>query len=133
MSPTRMSRIESAIRVVLKFNEALNRHDIAGMLRLMSDDCIFEAASPAPDGTTYKGKEGISLYWQNFFRNSPHARFELEEIFSLGLRCITRWKYDWEGADGEKKRYIRGADIFQVRDGLICEQRSYLKGSVEQG
>ncbi len=30
----KMSRLESAIRVVLKFNEAFNRHDVAGMMPL---------------------------------------------------------------------------------------------------
>jgi len=30
MSPTRMSRWESAIHLVLDFNEAFNRHDVAG-------------------------------------------------------------------------------------------------------
>ena len=56
MSPTRMSRIESATRIVLEFNEAFNRHDVAGMMRLMSDDCVFENTDPAPDGTVYSGK-----------------------------------------------------------------------------
>jgi hypothetical protein len=38
MSPIRMSRLESAMRLVLAFNEAFNRHDVAGMLQLMSDE-----------------------------------------------------------------------------------------------
>jgi len=35
MSPTRLSRLESATRVVLEFNEAFSRHDVAGMMELM--------------------------------------------------------------------------------------------------
>ncbi len=34
MSPTRMAKIESAIRIVLQFNEAFNRHDVAAMMQL---------------------------------------------------------------------------------------------------
>ena len=48
MSPIRMSRIESAIRIVLDFYEAFNRHDVAGMSKLLSDDCVIESASPLP-------------------------------------------------------------------------------------
>ena len=48
MSPTRMSRIESAIRIVLEFNEAFNRHDVAGMMQIMSDDCVFENTRSSP-------------------------------------------------------------------------------------
>jgi len=73
----RMSRVESALRVVLEFNEACNRHDVAGMMRLMSDDCILENSGPAPDGAVYSGKE---------------------------------------------------VEIFQVKNGFICEQLSYVKG-----
>jgi hypothetical protein len=37
MSPIRMSKLEAAMRVVLAFNEAFNRHDVPGMMQLMSD------------------------------------------------------------------------------------------------
>jgi len=127
MSPTRMSRIELAMRVVLEFNEAFNRHDVAGMMKLMSNDCVFENTDPAPDGTVYSGKEIVTRFWQDFFLESPHAHIEIEEIFGLGLRCIMRWRYSWEDIEG-KKGYVRGVDIFQVKDGLISEKLSYVKG-----
>lgn len=57
MSPTRMSRLESAIRVVLEFNAAFNRHDVAGMMQLMSDDCVFENTDPAPTALCTRGRK----------------------------------------------------------------------------
>lgn len=127
MSPIQMSRIEEAIRIVIKFNEAFNRHNVAGMMRYMSDNCIFENTNPAPNGTVYAGKEAVTLFWQNFFRESPHAHIEIEEIFGMGKRCIMRWIYSWEDETG-KKGHVRGVDIFQVREGLITEKLSYVKG-----
>lgn len=127
MSPIRMSQIEEAIRVVINFNEAFNRHDVEGMMQLMSDDCVFENTNPAPNGTTYSGKETVTQFWQNFFRESPHAHIEIEEIFGMGKRCVMRWIYNWEDETG-KKGHIRGVDIFQVREGLITEKFSYVKG-----
>jgi len=127
MSPIRMSRLESAIRIVLEFNESFNRHDVAGMMRLMSDDCVCENTTPAPDGAVYSGKETVTQFWQDFFRESPHAHIEIEEIFGLGMRCIMRWRYEWLDGAG-KKKHVRGVDIFQVRDGSICEKLSYVKG-----
>jgi ketosteroid isomerase-like protein len=127
MSPARMSRVESAIRVVLEFNEAFNRHDVAGMMQLMSDDCVFENTAPAPDGTLYAGKAAVTQFWQDFFRDSPHARIENEEIFGLGLRCVMRWKYSWVDPEA-KKGHVRGVDIFLVKNGLIAEKLSYVKG-----
>ena len=127
MSPARMSRLELAIRVVLEFNEAFNRHDVAGMMQLMSDDCIFENTSPAPDGAVYSGKEAVTQFWQDFFRESPQAHIEIEEIFSLGERCMMRWRYSWVDMAGDKG-HVRGVDVFRVRNGFIREKLSYVKG-----
>jgi predicted SnoaL-like aldol condensation-catalyzing enzyme len=122
MTPVRMSKIESAMRIVLEFNDAFNKHDVAKMMKLMSDDCVFENTAPAPDGTVYKGKEVVTQFWEEFFHESPQAHIEIEEIFGMGYHCIMRWKYTW--GDG----HVRGVDIFQVKDGLISEKFSYVKG-----
>jgi uncharacterized protein (TIGR02246 family) len=127
MSPARMSKLEAAMRIVLDFNNAFNRHDVTGMMQLMSDDCVFENTHPAPDGTVYSGKEAITQFWQTFFRESPKAHIDIEEIFSLGNRCVMRWKYNWVDAAG-KPGHVRGVDIFNVREGFIAEKFSYVKG-----
>ena len=115
------------MRVVLKFNKAFNRHDVAAMMQLMSDDCIFENAGPAPDGAVYSGKEVVTQFWQDFFRESPKARIEIEQIFGFGIRCVLRWRYDWVDGAGNRV-HVRGVDIFQVKNGSIYEQISYVKG-----
>ena len=127
MSPTRMSKLESGTRIVLAFNEAFNRHDVAGMMQLMSDDCVTENTGPAPDGEVYSGKEAVTQFWQDFFRESPQAHIEIEEIFGLGERCVMRWRYDWVDLAGNKG-HVRGVDIFRVRSKLISERLSYVKG-----
>ena len=123
----KMAKIESAMRVALEFNQAFNRHDVAAMMVLMNDDCVFENTSPAPDGAVYSGKEAVTQFWRDFFRSSPQAHIQIEEIFGLGLRCVMRWRYDWVDAAGEKG-HVRGVDLFTVRSGLISEKLSYVKG-----
>jgi ketosteroid isomerase-like protein len=127
MSPTRMSRLESAMHVVLDFNEAFNRHDVTGLMQLLSENCVFEYSGPPPDGTTAAGKEEIFRFWQDFFRETLEAHQEIEEIFSLGLRCILRWKCTWVDTAG-RNVHARGVDIFTVNSGFICEKLSYIKG-----
>lgn len=127
MTPANMSKLESTMRMVLEFNEAFNRHDVAGMMKLMSDDCVFENTHPAPDGTRYAGREAVTQFWQHFFRESPHAHIDIEEIFGLGRRCIMRWKYTWVDAAGQPG-HVRGVDIFNEKDGLLSEKLSYVKG-----
>jgi ketosteroid isomerase-like protein len=122
-----MSKLESAVRVVLEFNEAFNRHDVEGMMQLMSEDCSFENTAPAPDGTLYSGKAAVTQFWQDFFHASPQAHIEVEEIFGMGERCILRWSYHWVEQGGQKG-HVRGVDLFRVRNGLISEKLSYVKG-----
>lgn len=129
MTPIRMSKIESAMRVVLEFKDAFNKHDVPGMMALISDDCHFENAGPVPDGAVHSGKEPITQYWQSFFEDFPHANIEIEDIFSLAERCIMRWKLGWTDSAGEDK-YNRGVDLFLVREGIICEHMSYIKGDL---
>ena len=127
MSPARMSKLESSMRIVLDFNDAFNRNDVAGMMKLMSDNCVFENTDPAPDGTIYSGKESVTQFWQDFFQGSLNAHIDIEEIFSLGTRCIMRWKYTWVDAAGQTG-HVRGVDVFKVTDNLISEKFSYVKG-----
>jgi limonene-1,2-epoxide hydrolase len=127
MSPARMSRLENSIRLVLQFNEAFNRHDVAGMMQLVSADCAFEDRNPAPDGTRYSGKEAVTRFWEDFFQKTPGAHSEIEDIFSLGLRCVMRSRCDWLDAFG-KQAHVRGVDLFLVKEGLISERLSYVKG-----
>jgi ketosteroid isomerase-like protein len=127
MAPIRMERVEAGIRSVIAFTEALNRHDFSGILKLFSEDCVFEAPTPAPDGAIYKGKNAIAQYWKDFFDRTPDACLQIEETIGFGLRCIALWRCDWTDTSGTRCR-LRGVDLFRVRDGLIVEQISYIKG-----
>ena len=127
MSPVRMSKIETGVRVVLEFNEAFNRHDVPGMMKFMTEDCIFDNTDPAPDGSLFSGKEAVTKFWQNFFRESPSAHIEIEEIFGMGLHCVMRWKYTWVDAAGHEG-HVRGVDVYKMKENLISEKRSYVKG-----
>ena len=126
MSPIHLENPEVAIRVVLEFNEAFNRQDVPGMLKLVTGDCRFENANPAPEGSVYTGKAALTQFWQDFFFKSSQARITIEEIFGFGFRCVMRWRVDWVDAE-EKKGYIRGVDLYQVKEGLISEKLTYVK------
>jgi ketosteroid isomerase-like protein len=115
------------VQMVLAFNEALNQRDVDSMMRLMTDDCVFENTSPPPDGTRYAGQEAVRQFWQEFFQGSAQATIEPEEIFASGERCVMRWVYHWVEPGGESG-HIRGIDLYTLRDGLIAEKLSYVKG-----
>lgn len=114
------------LQVVERFNEAFGRHDVDAIMALMTPDCLFDSTRPAPDGERIEGAAAVRAYWEAFFARSPQARFEAEEVVALGDRCVVRWVYHWvrEGKAG----HVRGIDLFRVRDGLVAEKLSYVKG-----
>lgn len=109
------------LKVVAAFGEAWADHDLEAALSMVTDDCVFDATGPAPDGTRCVGVEAIRALWGPIFED-PGSRFEEEEIFEAGDRVVQRWCYRFEGG------HIRGVDLFKVRDGKVAEKLSYVKG-----
>jgi ketosteroid isomerase-like protein len=104
------------------FNTAFNRHDVDAVMALMTDDCVFENTQPPPDGERHVGQSAVRAYWVQFFKESPSARFDAEEVVIAGDRAVVRWRFDW--GDG----HIRGIDLLKVRDGKVAEKFAYVKG-----
>jgi hypothetical protein len=121
MSATSPARVESAADVVARFNAAWNDHDLTAALALISDDCVFEATSPAPDGGRYTGRAAIRAAWKPIF-DDVASRFTVEDAFTAGSRVVQRWRYDWAGG------HVRGIDVFTVQDGKVTEKLAYVKG-----
>lgn len=121
------ARTRETVAAVERFNEAFGRQDADGVMRAMTADCVFENTCPPPDGERHTGADAVRAFWERFFRSSPNAVFETEELFASGDRCVVRWLYRWVDGDG-RPGHIRGVDIFRVREGLVSEKLSYVKG-----
>lgn len=117
---------KATLATVHRFNEAFNRHDVPAVMAAMTEDCVFDNTRPPPDGQRFEGQAAVCLFWEQFFRQSPAARFETEEIFAMHDRCVVRWVYHWvkDGRPG----HIRGVDVFRIREEKIAEKLSYVKG-----
>jgi ketosteroid isomerase-like protein len=81
------------------------------MMDLMTPDCVFENTFPPPDGMRYEGSAAVRAAWEELFRASPQAHFEIEEMLALGPRCVVRWVYHWVDAAGHAG-HVRGIDLF---------------------
>ncbi len=113
---------ESAARALLEaFGQAWNDHDLERAMGMTTPDCVFESTGPAPDGRRSAGQEAVRAAWAPIFEDAA-AHFEVEELVVQGDRASQRWTYRW--ADG----HVRGIDLFAIRDGLVAEKLSYVKG-----
>jgi ketosteroid isomerase-like protein len=116
-----------ATDAVRLFNDSLNSGDLDSMMELVAEDCTFENTYPAPDGARFQGRVSIRKFWLDFFQGSQNPHIAVEELISMGERCVMRWVYTWNGPGGQAGR-VRGVDIYRVRGGLILEKLSYVKG-----
>ena len=114
----------ATLEVIDRFNEAFNRHDVDAVMALMTTDCVFENTLPPPDGERFTGSAAVRGFWERFFAATPGARFEAEEIFAAGDRCVVRWVFRWDDSGG----HVRGVDVMRVRDGRVAEKLAYVKG-----
>ena len=111
----------SPLEVVEAFGEVWAAHDLDATLAMITDDCVFEATGPAPDGVRHVGLDAIRTAWQAIFEDTSSV-FEAEETFAADDRVVQRWHYAWEGGQ------VRGVDLFTVRGGKVAAKLSYVKG-----
>jgi uncharacterized protein (TIGR03086 family) len=110
-----------------RFSAAFGSGDVDAVMALMTDDCVFEATGPAPDGVRHEGAEAVREVWVDLFGGTSEPAFTEEESFVAGERGVLRWRFDWAGDDGTPG-HVRGVDVLRFRDGLVCEKFSYVKG-----
>ena len=82
--------------VVEAFLAAFNRRDVDGIMALMSDDCVFESASPGPDGNRIVGHQDVRKVWEQLFATRQSVTFDGEETFVAGDRAVARWVMKWD-------------------------------------
>jgi ketosteroid isomerase-like protein len=110
-----------SLEVVEEFGAAWADHDLERAISFLSDDAVFDATGPAPDGIRHAGLRAIREAWRPIFEDRS-SKFEVEETFAGSDRVVQLWRYGWDGG------HVRGVDVFRVRDGKITEKLSYVKG-----
>jgi uncharacterized protein (TIGR03086 family) len=112
---------------VARLSDAFGRQDVEAIMALMTPDCVFESTGPAPDGVRHQGAAAVRRVWEELFTQTQEAAFAEEESFVCGDRAVLRWRYSWTGDDGTPG-HVRGVDVLRLRDGLVAEKLSYVKG-----
>lgn len=105
------------------FNEAFLHQDLDGIMANMTDDPIFDAPNPQPNGMCIKGAFLVRTVWELTFKAG--VTFEVEEAFVTGDRAVTRW-VAYRTVDG-KKLSLRGSDVFHMKDGKVAAKITYSK------
>ena len=110
-----------ALAVVEAFGVAWAGHDLDAAVAMLTEDCVFDATGPAPDGVCHVGPAAIRRAWQSIF-DDVASQFEAELTFAADDRVVQLWRYSWVGG------HVRGVDVFRVRGDKVAEKLSYVKG-----
>jgi ketosteroid isomerase-like protein len=119
-------RTAATIELIRRLDETFKRRDVEATMALATEDVIWETTAP-PDGERHAGQDAVRRAMAAFYRSSPDAAFEIEEVVALGDRAFFTWVYRWTDAEG-RPGHVRGVDLVRVRDGKVAEMLAYVKG-----
>jgi steroid delta-isomerase-like uncharacterized protein len=116
-----------SLKLLERFAEAWNRHDLDALMSMMTDDCVFEASAGSQvNGERSEGKQAVRAAYAAVFETFPDARWADARHFVAGDRGVSEWTFTGSRKDG-KRVEVTGCDLFTFRDGKIAIKNSYRK------
>jgi len=115
---------------IKEFMHVWNAHDVDGIMRLMTDDCVFEPSfGPDPWGNRYIGAAAVRAGVEKNFRDIPDIRWDELRRFVCPDHAVVEWRT--RGTPRGGKRFdVHGLDVLTLRDGKIAAKRSYRKSTL---
>jgi ketosteroid isomerase-like protein len=108
-----------AVTVVLAFNEAINRRDVAALTELMTEAHRFIDT----EGATVDGKQACMEAWQGFFESFPDYRNVFDDVSETGdgvvvARGRSECAFAPLAGPAEWRAVVRGGrvDVWQVSE-----------------
>ncbi len=121
-------RTPTRVPVLNRLLEALNGHDLDGLVACFAADYINE--TPAHPQRGFRGSEQVRRNWSQIFARVPNVQAQLPRTTVDGSTAWTEWEMWGTRADGAEFR-MRGVVIFTISNDLITSARFYLE-PVEQ-
>jgi steroid delta-isomerase-like uncharacterized protein len=115
------------LKLLDRFADAWNRHDLDALMSIMTDDCVFEAsAGPHVNGQRSEGKQAVRAAYAAVFENFPNAQWASARHFIAENRGVSEWTFSGTQKDG-KRVEVAGCDLFTFREGKIAIKDSFRK------
>ena len=121
---------DETLSLMRRHADAWNAHDSEALLKLMTDDCIYDAsAGKSATGERYAGHTALKPAFEAIWTTFKDARWDDAEHFAFGSQGFTTWTFRGTKADGGKVE-VKGLDLLRFRDGKICHKDTYRKAII---
>jgi uncharacterized protein (TIGR02246 family) len=115
------------LRLLERFVDAWNAHDVEALLDCMTTDGVFFAsAGPLPSGAKAIGHEALREAYAAIWQVYPDARWTNARHFISGENACSQWTFTGTRNDGTRIE-VDGCDLFKIRDGKIAVKNSFRK------
>jgi len=74
--------------------DAMNRHDVEGVLANLADDVTFVFPGDVWASGTFVGKKAVGEWFERFFQQFSTIHFAVQWVVpphSTGVRCLVSW------------------------------------------
>jgi ketosteroid isomerase-like protein len=106
---------------------AFNRHDGAGVMAVMTDDIVFDAAAgPEACGRRISGAADVRAAFETTFATFPDVSWECTRHAVFGDRGISEWIFRATAKDGSRIE-AEGVDLFGFRGDKIVSKSAFRK------
>jgi ketosteroid isomerase-like protein len=119
----------SGLAVAERLREAVNRHDLDGLVGCFSSDFVNE--TPAHPARSFRGRDQVRRNWAQIFAGVPNLEADTVTLANDGDTVWTEWEMRGTRIDGAP-HLMRGVSIFKCDKDVFTSVRFYLE-PVEQG
>ena len=113
--------------VLQQLFDAFNRHDLDGVLSLMTEDCVFEgAAGPEAFGARFIGHAEVGAAFEEVWKTFPDVQWANDKHFVADGMGVSEWTLVGTREDGVRIE-ADGVDLFTFIDGKIATKKAFRK------
>ncbi|GAB2888323.1 nuclear transport factor 2 family protein [Paralcaligenes sp. KSB-10] len=118
---------EALMRVLEKFGDAWNRHDIDALMACMHNDCVFETvAGPEVYGARHDGPAAVRKAFEAAWQTIPDAQWLNAKVWVKGDQGVMESTFTGTAADGARIE-ANMVDLIVFRDGKILRKNAFRK------
>ena len=114
-------------KLLAAFADAWNRHDVDGLMSMMTADGVFEASGgDHVNGERHEGQQAVRAAYAAVFAQYPDAHWGSARHLVKGDRGVSEWTFTGTLEDGRRVE-VTGCDLFTFRSGKIAIKNSFRK------